>query len=87
MENIGFHDKLDDLIPGDDATLAEWIAFAKEAFTESPCVVEHLEDLADRDGRLYRVGFSTKDFFLYLDAYKFGVETERAKWNFYLEAS
>lgn len=87
MSDWGFHDKADDLIPGDNATLAEWIAFAKVAFEDAPFVAEHLEELANRDGRLYRVGFSTKDFFLYLDAYRFGVETHRTAWDFYRDGA
>jgi len=69
----------EEMVPGDNATLEAWIEFAREAFSHAPYVVGHLEDLARRDGLDYRVGFSTRDFFLYLDAYKVGVETDRSK--------
>ncbi len=77
---------MENTVPGDNATLDEWIEFTREYFPESPFLAEHLETLAKRDGGDYRVGFSTKDFFLYLDAYKVGVEQERAKKAFDEEA-
>ena len=70
-----------DPVPGDNATLGEWIEFARETFADAPYVAEHLETLARRDGRDYRVGFSTKDFLIYLDGYRFGIETDRSKGN------
>jgi hypothetical protein len=81
MEGTGMSENPnpDDAMPGDRATLGEWIAFAKEAYADAPFVAKHLEDLADRDGRNYRVEFSTRDFLFYLDAYRLGHETDRAK--------
>jgi hypothetical protein len=87
MNEFGFNDRLDDMLPCDNATLGEWIEFAKEAFSDAPFVLEHLQDLADRDGRLYQVGFSTKDFLFYLDAFRFGCENDWAKWDYYEDAS
>ena len=51
-------------IPSDDAPLLDWLVFAKEVWPDQP-IVEHLQDLAERDGYGYKVGFSTKDFFIY----------------------
>ena len=73
------NDNTDDLVPGNDATLGEWIEFALETFADAPFVAEHLEALASRDGRDYRVGFSTIDFLMYLDGYRVGIETDRSK--------
>lgn len=68
-----------DPVPGDNATLADWIEFAKDTYADAPFVAEHLEALAARDGLDFRVGFSTRDFLIYLDGYRFGIETDRSK--------
>jgi hypothetical protein len=73
------YDPAKDPVPGDNASLQEWIEFARDTYADAPFVAEHLEALAARDGGDYRVGFSTKDFLIYLDGYRFGIETDRAK--------
>jgi len=57
-------DVTDGLIPSDNGMLGEWLVFARFAWPSSP-IVEHLEFLCARDGKLVGCGFSTLEFFTY----------------------
>lgn len=69
-------------IPSDDAPLIDWMVFAKEVWPDQP-IVDHLQDLAERDGYGYRVGFSTKDFFIYCYSHNVTKRNARETWDFY----
>ena len=75
MNEWGFQeDPADKLLPPDDASLREWIAFSRVAWPDSPCITEHLEELANKFGSLYTVEHSTVEFWKYCNAFIFGVE-------------
>lgn len=76
----GFREDLaNERLPPDEATLRKWITFSKIAWPDSPCITEHLEDLANKFGSLYTVEFTTVEFWKYCNAYIFGVERDQEK--------
>jgi hypothetical protein len=78
-------DAADALLPGDEATLAEWIAFCLAAGYPQG-LLDHLEELADRHGHLYRVEYSCGDFMKYINSLCFAQETDEAAWTYWMEA-
>ena len=86
MSEFGkFNDRLDNFLPGDNATLGEWLIFVKEAYDgqDREILLWHLDTLSNKFGKLSTVEFSTIEFFKYLNAIAAGYSHDNDKLEFY----
>lgn len=85
MSEFGFlPDAADEALPGDDATLADWITYSQAAGYPQG-LTDHLEDLSDRHGHLYHVGLSCVDFLKYINALCFAQERDESAWTYWMD--
>jgi len=79
----GFNDRVDDFLPGDNATLAEWVTFAKAEWGADSLVVAHLEGFVAQDGPGWIVYGKPLAFIRHLQDLIWTYEHDQAAWDFY----